>query len=144
SGETEREQGVLDPNKLGRHSFRANLNGRLRDDMNVTVTTGYVRSRVELPWSDNSSWGAMGAGLLAQAQDRDDPDRQGFFLRPPSEFFFIESGQEINRFTGGINLSWQPLTWLNVVAQGGLDNTSRHDFQLAPSGVTDASASLVE
>jgi hypothetical protein len=112
--------------------------------MNVTVTTGYIRSRVTLPWSDNSSWGAMGSGLLAQAADRNDPLRQGFFLRPPSEFFFIESGQEINRFTGGVNLNWQPIPWLSVVAQGGLDHAARHDFQLAPSGVTDASASLVE
>ena len=144
SGETEREQGVLDPNTLGRHSFRANLNGRLRDDLNVTVTTGYVRSRVTLPWSDNSAWGAMGSGLLAQAGDRDDPLRQGFFLRPPSEFFFVESGQEINRYTGGVNLNWQPLSWLSLVAQGGIDNTGRHDFQLAPSGITTASASLAD
>ena len=144
SGETEDEQGVLDPNTVGRHSFRANLNGRLRDDMNVTVTTGYVRSKVTLPWSDNTSWGAMGAGLLAQAADRDDPLRQGFFLRPPSEFFFVESGQEINRFTGGVNLNWQPLSWLSLVAQGGLDHAARHDFQVAPSGITDASASLAE
>src|SRR5690606_38585992 len=94
--------------------------------------------------SDNSSWGAMGSGLLAQAQDRDDPLRQGFFLRPPEHFFFIESGQEVNRFTGGINLSWQPVAWLNIVGQGGLDHASRHDFQLAPSGISDASTSLVE
>ncbi|HEX6135283.1 MAG TPA: SusC/RagA family TonB-linked outer membrane protein [Longimicrobiales bacterium] len=144
SGETEREQGVLEPNTVGRHSFRANLNGRLRDDMNVTVTTGYVRSRVELPFSDNSSWGAMGSGLLAQAQDRDDPLRQGYFLRPPDHFFFVESGQEVNRFTGGVNVGWQPVSWLNLVAQGGLDHTARHDFQLAPSGISDASASLVD
>ncbi|HEX2168104.1 MAG TPA: SusC/RagA family TonB-linked outer membrane protein, partial [Longimicrobiales bacterium] len=144
SGETESEQGVLDPNTVGRHSFRANLNGRLRDDMNVAVTTGYVRSKVTLPWSDNTAWGAMGAGLLAQAGDRDDPLRQGFYLRPPSEFFFVESGQEINRFTGGVNLNWQPLSWLSLVAQGGLDHAARHDFQLAPSGITTASASLEE
>ena len=31
--------------------------------------------------------------------------RQGWFSRPPSEYFFIESGQEINRFTGGINVT---------------------------------------
>jgi hypothetical protein len=86
----------------------------------------------------------MGAGLLAQAGDRTDPLRQGFFLRPPSEFFFIDSGQEIDRFTGGVNMNWQPLTWLNLVAQGGIDHAARHDFQLAPSGVTTASASLVE
>lgn len=144
SGDTEREQGVLDPNKVGRHSFRANLNGRLREDLSVTVTTGYVRSKVTLPWSDNSSWGAMGAGLLAQASYRDDPLRQGFYLRPPSEFNYIDSGQEINRFTGGVNLNWQPVSWLNIVAQGGLDHAARHDFQLAPSGISTASVSLVE
>jgi TonB-dependent starch-binding outer membrane protein SusC len=144
SGETDREQGVLDPNKTGRHSFRANLSGRLRDDLNVTVTTGYVRSRVELPFNDNSAWGAMGSGLLAQAADRDDPLRQGFFLRPPAHFFFVESGQEINRFTGGVNMAWQPISWLTFVAQGGLDHAARHDFQLAQSGITTASASLAE
>lgn len=144
AGDTEREQGVLDPNKVGRHSFRANLNGRLRDDLSVTVTTGFVRSRVDLPYNDNSAWGAMGAGLLAQASWKDDPDRKGYFLRPPEHFFFVESGQEINRFTGGVNLAWQPVSWLNLVAQGGLDHAARHDFQLAPSGITTASASLAD
>jgi TonB-linked SusC/RagA family outer membrane protein len=144
AGETEREQGVIDPNTVGRHSFRANLSGRLREDLNVTVTTGYVRSRVELPFNDNSAWGAMGSGLLAQAADANDPLRQGFYLRPPEHFFFVESGQEINRFTGGVNLSWQPVGWLTFSAQGGLDHAARHDFQLAQSGITTASASLAE
>lgn len=144
AGETEREQGVLDPNQVRRHSFRANLDGRLRDDLSVTVTTGYVRSKVTLPFSDNTAWGAMGNGLLAQAEYARDELRQGWFLRPPDEFFFVDTGQEINRFTGGVNLNWQPISWLNLVAQGGLDHASRHDFQLAESGITDASASLEE
>ncbi len=144
SGSTEREQGVLDPNKVGRHSFRANLDGRLRDDLSVSVTTGYVRSKVTLPYSDNSSFGTMGNGLLAQAEYERDPLRQGWFLRPPHEFFFVDAGQEINRFTGGVNLNWEPLSWLNIVAQGGLDHAARHDFQLAESGITTASATLAD
>jgi hypothetical protein len=135
---------VLDPNTLSRQSFRGNMDGRLSDDMNLRVTTGYVRSRVTLPWNDNRSFGTMGYALLGQASTATDSVRQGWFSRPPSHYFFIESGQEIDRFTGGVNLNWQLTPWLNVVGQAGLDHTARHDFQLTPSGISDENLSIAE
>ncbi|HSJ10404.1 MAG TPA: TonB-dependent receptor, partial [Longimicrobiales bacterium] len=129
-------------NGVTRNSFRMNLNGRLHQKLNAAVNTGFIRSRVTLPFNDNSSFGAMGAGLLAQASFVSDTARQGWFLRRPSHFFFVESGQEISRFTGGAKLDWQPLEWLTVIAQGGIDHAARHDFQLAESGITTASATL--
>lgn len=141
SGDFEREQGVLDPNRLRRVNLRANVSAQVREDMNVSVSTGYVTSRVELPQSDNNAYG-WGSGLLGQAV-RDDL-RRGYFSRHPSHFFFMEAGQEIGRFTGGINASWQVLPWLTLVGQAGLDQTARHDFELAEPGISDYNVSLIE
>ncbi|MGI9181129.1 MAG: SusC/RagA family TonB-linked outer membrane protein [Longimicrobiaceae bacterium] len=141
-GDFEREQGVLDPNSLRKVNLRANLQSRIAENLTAAVTTGYIANRTMLAWNDNSSFGAMGAGLLGQAVD--DTVRQGYFSRHPSHFFFIDSGQDVYRFTGGLNLTWQPVQWMNVVGQAGIDQANRHDFQLTAPGISNYSTGVLE
>ena len=142
AGELEREQGVLDPNFLDKVNLRANVRSQLRENLSATVTTGYVGSLITLPWNDNDGQGALGTGLLGSA--RDNTPTKGWFFDNPRAFFFQEMGQEIDRFTGGIDLNYLPASWLSIVGQAGMDQSHSEDFQFIPAGVYLDDPSLAE
>ena len=148
AGEYEREQGVYDVNKLRRYSLRSNLVSQLRRDMQATVTLGYVRNRIQLPYNDNSAFGAIAAGLLGKGIDcspatykqitycGSDSLSRGYFNAniPSTQYFNVTNQQTNDRFTGGLNANWFPTEWLRGVAQGGLDIINTLDEQLFPPG----------
>lgn len=142
SGDYEREQGITDPNKLNRISFRSNFNAQPRPNLDAKVTAGFTRSELSLPFNDNSGLGFLSAGLLGSATDN--PLTKGYFSRFPGEFYFIDNAQEINRFTSGVSSNWQPLSWLRAYGQAGLDLISRHDVQTVESNKTNYSQGLQE
>ncbi|HEV2150407.1 MAG TPA: SusC/RagA family TonB-linked outer membrane protein [Longimicrobiaceae bacterium] len=151
AGEYEGEQGVMDPNDLARVNLRANLQGQLRENLDVTLSTGFISSELGLPYNDNTAFGGVSAGLLgkafnctAQTPCGGDTISQGFFARNPREFFFIENRQNIQRFTGGLNANWRPLSWLSAVGQAGMDLNSRWDHQLVAPNVSTYSIGLAE
>lgn len=142
SGEYEREQGITEPNKLNRVSFRSNFSAQPRPNLDAKVTAGFTRSQLALPFNDNSGLGFISAGLLGSATDN--PVTKGYFSRFPGEFFFIDNAQEVNRFTSGVSSNWQPIPWLRAYGQAGLDLIARHDRQTVPSNKTNYSQGLQE
>ncbi len=156
SGDAEREQGVLIGNDLRKYNFRGNFTGQLRDNWNVTVTSGYLSSRLGLPQNDNNGNGLISGGLLGKAFDchtggirsptnpdgRDplcgtDSLSRGYFSanHPSPVFANIKSRQNVERFTGGVSTNWQALPWLGVVASGGLDMLARDNEQTLSPGL---------
>ncbi len=129
SAETEDERGIYRNNNLDRTSLRANLQAELRDDLNVTVTSGWTTSDLALPWSDN------GPGPIPDAltgTPRDDPVRRGYSLVAPSEMALIDTRQGLSRLIGSLNVNYRPLDWLSLVGIGGLDLVNRHDSETIP------------
>jgi TonB-linked SusC/RagA family outer membrane protein len=145
AGDYEREQGVYDVNHLRRINLRANLRGQLRENLDVTVTTGYLSSRLRLPQNDNNILGVISSGLLGIAVDcsprtpcGEDTVSRGYVSgQHPNAIFAIETRQDVEKFTGGVNSNWQPLGWLNVVGTAGVDFLSRYDNELVPPGKVD-------
>ena len=130
SGDAEREQGVYAPNLLSRYNLRANIAGQLRDNLKVTVTSGYMRSGLGRPQNDNNSEGVVSGGLLGTAHD---DFTHGYFGPTPEDLYKLDTHQDINRFTNSFNAAWQPLGWLSANATAGLDWTHRTDvFYVAP------------
>ncbi|MDQ3698759.1 MAG: SusC/RagA family TonB-linked outer membrane protein [Gemmatimonadota bacterium] len=136
----EREQGVYDINNLRRLNVRANLRGQIRDNLDLTVTSGYLTSRLRFPQNDNNILGVISSGLLGGARDcspqtpcaADTISRGYVSQQPPEQIFAIDTRQNVERFTGGLNSNWQPLGWLRMVGQAGLDYLARYDNQLIP------------
>src|SRR5690606_23262481 len=54
AGETESETGIYANNDLERASLRANLRGQIGEDLDVTLTSGWLTSDLRLPWGDNT------------------------------------------------------------------------------------------
>lgn len=128
SGEWEREEGVVPANDLERVNLRANLGMRPRDDLNLSLSTGYVSSDLALPQNDNNTFGYHGNALLGSASE------DGWFALTPEEITDIAVLQEIERFTGSATADYDPLAWLNARLSGGLDVTNREDVNFFPVG----------
>jgi TonB-dependent starch-binding outer membrane protein SusC len=131
SAEYEDEQGIYDPNQLRRVFLRANVSTRPTSSLDISVNTGYVSSQLGFPQNDNNSLGFASAGLLGTF--RDNPDTRGYFgNRPPSQLFFQEVGQDVERYTGSLTANYRPFAFLSLTAQTGLDFVNRHDDSFVP------------
>jgi TonB-dependent starch-binding outer membrane protein SusC len=129
SAENDNEQGIFAVNRVNRLNLRANLNTRLSDQLNVAVRTGYTNSLIEMPQNDNNFTGVHLNGNLGTPPDHwwAGEDGTGWYWLTPEEIFAVESEQEIARLTTGINVNFQPRSWLSIVATAGLDRLNRHD-----------------
>jgi outer membrane receptor protein involved in Fe transport len=132
SGDIERQQGVFDANNTRKYGLRANVFGRLRDDLELTANAGYLSSRLRLPQNDNNALGLLGGALLGSAFDN--PDTRGYFAITADQSQQFRTRQDVERFTGSLNSNWRPLPWLSGAASAGLDVVNRFDHDLLPAG----------
>lgn len=133
SAEAEEEAGIFRNNNLDRTSLRANLRSALRDDLDITLTTGWINSDLQLPRSDNALGGAIGDALTGEVED--DPIRRGYSYASPQDMALQDTRQGLGRLVGSLNANYRPLDWLSIVGTGGLDVLNRHDSQTIPPGI---------
>jgi TonB-linked SusC/RagA family outer membrane protein len=130
SGNFKRQQGIYEPNKLRQLNLRGNLHSQLADNFDLTVSTGYLQSRLGFPQNDNNTEGFISGGLLGNFQD---DANQGYYLARPDQLFQLETDQNIERFTGSATANWKILDWLSANGTAGIDYTNRADeFFVAP------------
>lgn len=125
----EREQGVYDANRLRRVNLRSNVRSQVRDNIDITASLGYLDSELTLPQNDNNLFGFISGGLLGEAED--DPDGRGYAAGFPPSLFTeaVNTQQDVNRFTGSLNLTWKLASWLTAVGVAGIDLTNRNDHE---------------
>ncbi|MGH7720949.1 MAG: TonB-dependent receptor plug domain-containing protein, partial [Gemmatimonadaceae bacterium] len=138
-----RESGVIDYNTQDRVGFRANVAAQVRDNLNLTFTSGYTNNQLLLNSNDNSIFSPLINGLIGGPvffeRDRGNPSfcittegdnclNYGFFFTNQEIANFV-TNQHVDRFTIGMNGTWQPAGWLAVNLNGGFDLTDRNDFQ---------------
>ncbi|MEQ9287802.1 MAG: SusC/RagA family TonB-linked outer membrane protein [Cyclobacteriaceae bacterium] len=131
SGNFSDNQGVLPVNNIRRATFRGNLGAQISDKLKISMTTGFTNSELELPLNDNFSLGLMGQGLNGMASPA---VNNGWGEFTPEELFTIDTKQNINRFTSGLQVEWSPYEGIDVNVSGGLDFTSRWDNQFFKTG----------
>ncbi|MBC7896374.1 MAG: SusC/RagA family TonB-linked outer membrane protein [Cytophagaceae bacterium] len=145
-GEYEREQGIYEPNRLRRINFRTNVRAQLKSNLDAAITIGYTRSKSNLPFNDNTTFGAISTGLLGKAYDCSlttfrtntrcgaDSLSRGYFTAnvQSTDFFAVANQQDISRIVIGGNVNYQPTSWLRGVGRAGADIISRYDQQLIP------------
>lgn len=157
SGDVQRQQGLADPNKVRGESGRANINAQMRPNLTTQVTANYIDRQIRLPYNDNNIFGVVPNGVLGHAGNcapgvtpnpvpcAGDTLSRGFYSRVPSTFYYITNQTLTRRFVGGDNTTWQPLAWLSVVGQAGLDFENTTDEVLTPANVvTDVNQGLID
>jgi TonB-dependent starch-binding outer membrane protein SusC len=144
SADAEQEGGVYATSNLSKLNLRGNIGAHPNDKIDINVSTGFLRSELQLPQNDNNYYGAISNGLAGWPGD--DPitgtnadgspnGTNGYNPVPPQEFDQINTRQGVNHFTGGANAAWRPLTWLSGNATVGLDFVDRLDEQTIPPNV---------
>jgi len=132
SGDFQREKGVFQSNDLKKTSLRMNLTNQVSRLLNITATTAYVSSNLLLPQNDNNVFGILPSALLG----RTDSTRGGYGFLTPAQAEAIEASQRVERFTGGLNLNFRPLSFLTMLGTVGYDVTNQADnFQLPPNKI---------
>ena len=129
SGDFQREKGIYETNDLKKTSLRANLHTQLSRLADISVSTGYVSNRLDLPQNDNNVFGILPSGLLGFA---DSTINGGYGFLTPFEATQIHAGQRIERFTGGVNLNFRPMSFLSMRGTLGYDVSNQGDDFLVP------------
>lgn len=129
SGNYAGQEGVIEINDLEQVNLRANVGAQVHDDLNLSLSSGYMSSELRIP----NGAAVVQSGLTGAF--RDDSVTLGYIPRPPSEFFAIETRQYIDRLIGSFNADWQPLDWLSFYGTTGLDFILRRDQQTRPANL---------
>ena len=131
SADQEFESGVYRYNDLSRLNLRTNLNANFTPKITSSISLGYVKSGLGLPQNDNNNLGILSGGLLGNPTY--DAARLGYLTRRPDSLYALRSNQDVDRFTGGLNTTYNPLSFLRVVGTLGYDALNRHDTQTLPA-----------
>lgn len=151
AGDFQRAQGIVQPSQTHNVNLRANVNARFRQNLTAQITTSYIDRHIRLPINDNNIYGVVPNGILGHAANCNatangaksggaficgaDTLSRGFYSVPPSSYYFMNNFQDVKRFIGGANITWQPLSWLSAVGQGGIDMDNNLSEQIVPSNV---------
>lgn len=110
------------PNQLQRRNLRVNLNSQLADNVTLAIRTGYLDSHFAFTGNDNNSFGFLPSAFFGGSNPE-----SAWGFQAPAQLFGRTFFQDIQRFTAGSTVTWQPLQWLNLRSTAGLDYTNRHD-----------------
>jgi len=128
SGNYQRTDGTLNTNMLEKTNSRANYSARPTDDLSLNFSSGYVYSNTRFPQNDNNVLGVISEELLSPGTPANGND--GYFgAVNPTQTLHIHTFQEIQRFMPALNIAYDPLKWLDVIATGGFDISSQNDNQ---------------
>jgi TonB-linked SusC/RagA family outer membrane protein len=130
SGDLESEDGVYDGmNELGRTNLRANLRAQLRDNLDITVNSGFISSELELPQNDNNVLGVLPSAYLGGSTEA---TAYGFFT--VDEIRNLTTNQDVRRLIGSATANYRPLSWLSFNSTAGMDLVRRFDNQTTLPG----------
>ncbi|MHB1328382.1 MAG: SusC/RagA family TonB-linked outer membrane protein [Gemmatimonadales bacterium] len=122
SGTWKRDEGIADNTGFGRQGIRVNVDQKLSEKLDVSVSSVFNRSLAQRGFTNNGNNGGTAGYALAYQPNFQSllPDASGLFTEPaltsqgaanPLQTHRLSRNEtEANRFTGGVNLNWRPFT----------------------------------
>ncbi|MDE2864023.1 MAG: SusC/RagA family TonB-linked outer membrane protein [Gemmatimonadota bacterium] len=114
----------LYPNELNKVNLRANLSADVRENMDLNVSMGVVKSDLYLPQTGDNLEGIYGTAIFGTANP-EAPSPFGF--APPDQNFAHIVWRENDRFINSGRLNWRPTDFVTAHATVGLDYTGYSD-----------------
>ncbi|HEV3050874.1 MAG TPA: TonB-dependent receptor plug domain-containing protein, partial [Longimicrobium sp.] len=135
SGGMDRDEGVEPNNTVRRWNARVNLTAEPRSDMDVRASAGYVSGRINLPLEaggGGTAWTTFFANPFNLRQANGDAHfRRGFHSATPEGYrYAYEDWQDVNRFTGSVELNHRPTGWLAHRLTLGADVTREQNVEV--------------
>lgn len=134
----EDSEGAEPTSTVKRYSGRLNLSVVPNSKFNVAMNLGYVNGNIQLPCEagcGGRTLGTMWANVANNVPltDGSPNPRRGFNSALPDMYDrFVQIWQEVNRFTGGVQLNHEPFNWLTHRLRLGTDRTTEDDNWLQP------------
>jgi TonB-linked SusC/RagA family outer membrane protein len=141
-----RSQGItvrdesIHPEQLQGLNVRANLNAALSPKFDLTLNTGFVRTKQRMTFADNSFFSLqyqsmMSPGFTQKGLGVTQLGSRGEELHGNNGYTYGDvmqqtSNEEIQRMLGSISASWRPFSWMQNDATIGMDLLDRRDFTL--------------
>jgi len=152
SGDREHERGVIDFNTIERTNVRANLTVHPRDDLDISMTSFFVRSDLSLNSNDNSVFspiinGVVGLPVFVPGEEGTGPFRRNFgFGWSVEDLRAFVALQNVNRTNLGVNLNYRPqqLGWLSLNFNAGMDFVDRQDSRTLQPGQLPIAATFAQ
>jgi TonB-dependent SusC/RagA subfamily outer membrane receptor len=129
SGAFERNEGVEPTNQTEKFNGRANLQFEARENLDVSASLGYVNSRIDLPLEAGGGGTTWTTYYMNPA--RLNTPRNGFHSATPAGYYHAyEDWQDLDRFTGSVQINHRPNSWFTHRLTGGTDITRQEDAEL--------------
>jgi TonB-linked SusC/RagA family outer membrane protein len=139
--DTDNTEGAERNNFRDQVSTRANLQILPNENLDISVSTGYVTSRTQLS-CEAGCGGTMWASVFSTPQFLGENCTssssygcgftRGFRSAPPERYYAFEVFQDIDRFTGSVTANWRPLSWMTHRLTVGTDLTAEQNEEYQP------------
>ncbi|HEX2078927.1 MAG TPA: TonB-dependent receptor, partial [Longimicrobium sp.] len=135
AGGMDRDEGIEANNQVRRWNARVNVTAEPRADLDVRASAGYVSGYVSLPLEAGGGGTAWTTFFANPANVRDtlgnELPRRGFHSATPEGYrYAYEDWQEVNRFTGSVEMNHRPTDWLAQRLALGADVTREQNVEL--------------
>jgi len=124
SGHFSNEEGVYAVNESRQINLLANLFNYVRSNLDFQATVLYTSGKLRLPQNDNNVFGVLSSGFLGGS---DSTVNNGYGFLSPAQSFSIRTFQNIDHFTGSMQMNYRPTSWLEAHAVVGTDFVNRYD-----------------
>jgi TonB-linked SusC/RagA family outer membrane protein len=134
SGGLENSDGVDPNNSVHRVNGRANVTLTPNRTTTANVSTGYASGRTRLP-CEAGCGGRVWGTILANPQNLVGANarQRGFHSGTPEEYDLLENyWQGLDRFTGSLQLTHNPITWFSHRLNIGTDRTGEDNVSYTP------------
>ena len=126
------------PNRLKNTSLRGSFNFPIGKNANLDISTSYADRDLTTPFD-----GTFFAGLANQLFSA--PGYQtatnGTAREYVGDIYSVNQRLTLERFTGSGAFNWSPITWLQLTAEGGVDNGNSNNYQIQLPGEGTANGS---
>src|SRR6185436_900471 len=135
------------PSALDKQSFRANLSAQLSPKVDVTVSTGFVKSDTRIPPESDliialyyvgmQNYGYKGCpggvqpcGLDKVPNQADGTPLHDALQFAPGDIMQVTQNSNVQRATASLTTTWRPFSWLQNDGTVGFDLAAVNFFQL--------------
>jgi len=129
SGGWERNQGIYVNNRVQRLTGRANVSVTPTEKVDINASAGYVNGHTDLPL-ESGGGGVAWTTFFANPANLGTP-RNGFHSATPDAYAYAyEDWQDVDRFTGSLQVTHRPAGWFTHRFLVGTDFTGQEDTEL--------------
>jgi TonB-linked SusC/RagA family outer membrane protein len=135
AGSWENNNGIEPNNELDQYSGRVNVSVAPHHTLDLSANAGYVKGRTDLS-IESGGGGITWSTFFASPTKLYNEDgslnfRRGFWSGTPEAYYrHYQDWQDINRFTGGLQVNHRPMDWLSQRLAIGTDQTRQANVEL--------------